>query len=187
MIALPISSVVVVWLWRNHPEKMGVYQLLFPQVTPFLYLFFVSYWNWNWAPNNDGLVLAKENFLLNGMTKLKWIEMGGWMMEMYQMQMKWNVETNDWKKMDFSGKYSENNDKGRTIYQRVKIVWLHGRGKYVSQLSCNFKLLLPLPLPLLLASLSIWKKNCSWMSMMMYLWPLLYYNLCACIRKIVVN
>ena len=66
--------------------------------------------------------MAKENFLLKEMTKLKWMEMGGWMMEMYQMQMEWNVETNEWKKMDFSWKDSENNDKGRTIYQRVKIV-----------------------------------------------------------------
>ena len=52
-------------------------------------------------------VLAKENFPLNGMTKLKWMEMDRWMMEMYQMQMKWNIETNELRRMDFSWKSSE--------------------------------------------------------------------------------
>ena len=33
--------------------------------------------------------------------------MNEWMMEMYQMQMDWNIETNEWRKMDFSWKSSE--------------------------------------------------------------------------------
>ena len=57
--------------------------------------------------------------------------MNGWMMEMYQMQMDWNIETNEWRKMDFSWKSSESKHKERTICQRVKIVWLHGRRKFV--------------------------------------------------------
>ena len=70
--------------------------------------------------------------------------------------MEWNVEINEWRKMDFSWKSSENKHKASTICQRVNIVWLCGRREYVSQLSCNF------------ITTSLFLK-----AMMMYLWPLL--------------
>ena len=56
------------------------------QVSPSINLFVMSDKNWNWDHNNAGLYWRKENFLLNIMTKLKWMEMDEWMMAMYQMQ-----------------------------------------------------------------------------------------------------
>ena len=109
------------------------------QVSLFIYFFVMSDWNWNSAQWR-WLVLAKKcpsgwndeiEIVVDG-----WMD--GWMMEMYQMQMEWNIETNEWRKLDFSWKSSVNKHTGRTICQRVNRVRWHGRREYVSQLSCNF-------------------------------------------------